>query len=529
LLAFLTTIGRRVRRAPLAAALALAAVLVALYVLAAPLSASRYPPMTDLPFHAAQSATLRHFWDPSFHFREQFELHPLSHPYLAFYVLGALLMLVFPPVLAVKLTVALLLGLVPAGLAVLFHGMKKSPLLGLLGLGICWGNLTQWGFINYVAALGLFALVVGLTLLLLDRPSRGRQAALLLGLVAVFFTHIFRYPFALAAVVGTAVVMYPATRRLRPIVLPLLPALLLFAVWWKIRPPSLDGTVGPLAFHWERFRAEYGDAVAAGFTDPRVRRSILVGFNVAHVTAAVGALAVLVGLARRRRRITAWDAGVTLVPLACAAVFFVLFLILPIRIGSWWYVYPREAVAGTIILFGACPDLPRAAWLRVPLVIALCWAGVGVARRVAENYAPFDRVTADFDRITRRLPQAPKLLYLVFEHGGTTRSTTPLMHFPAWVQAEKGGWLSWHFAVWNQSPIAYRRGQRGAVVTPPTPPRWEWTPEQIRKPDVFSRLTPFYDWFLVREKEAPDALFSADPAIVRVSHEGTWWLYRRRR
>src|SRR5262249_11665756 len=145
-----------------------------------------------------------------------------SHPYMSLYALIAVGMLVFPMMVAVRIAVVIHLLLVPAGLAVLFHGAKKSPLLGLLGLPLCWGNLTHWGFVNYVGACGLFALAVGLSLLLVDRPTWGRQVALILTLVAVYFTHIFRFPFAIAAVAGTGVVMYPATRRVRPLILPLI-------------------------------------------------------------------------------------------------------------------------------------------------------------------------------------------------------------------------------------------------------------------------------------------------------------------
>src|SRR5262249_8183305 len=96
-------------------------------------------------------------------------------------------------------------------------------------------------------------------------------------------------------------------------------------------------------------------------------------------------------------------------------------------------------------------------------------------------------------------------------------------HLPAWVQAEKGGWLSWHFAVWNSAPVAFRpRDQPGWVVAPKTPPRWEWTPRQFT-----IGMTPFFDWFLVRQGSSPDALFKADPTIQQVDHVGTWWLYRR--
>src|SRR5690242_17104856 len=103
-----------------------------------------------------------------------------------------------------------------------------------------------------MGALGLFAMTIGLTLLLVDRPSPGRQLALGLTLCLVFFTHIFRAPFALAAAIGTALVMYPATRRLRPIVLPLAPATCLFLAWLRARPVALKGSLGPLEIHKER-------------------------------------------------------------------------------------------------------------------------------------------------------------------------------------------------------------------------------------------------------------------------------------
>jgi hypothetical protein len=500
----------------------LAALAVTLFVIAAPIAASRYVPLVDLPFHATNGATFGHYRDPSFHLREQFTLHPLESPYMSMYALVAALMLVFPPLLAVKIAVACMLLLVPAGLAVLFRGAKKSPLLGLLGLGLCWGNLTQWGFLNYMAALGLFAMVVGFTMMVVDRPTPLRRVALALALVALFFTHMFRFPFAIAAVVGTAIVLYPATKRLLPIALPLLPALVLFAFWWRIRPAELAGKL-ELGFHPERVAAEFRSALTDGFTDDGPKNAMILALDAAWVVALLAAAHAIVRRARRFRRFTAWDAGVTLAPLACAAVFFALFVVMPLWIAHWWYVYPREATASVIILLGACPNLPRPAPLRALLLALVAIPPLLVGGRVASRYAPFDAATEDFYRITQKLPRAPKLFYMIFDHSGTSRSTSPFLHLPAYVQVEKGGWLSWHFAIWNQLPVRYRTGP-GAVVVPRTPPRWEWTPQQFKL-----SMTPFFDWFLVRKATAPDALFAQDPTIVRVDHVGMWWLYQRRR
>jgi hypothetical protein len=504
------------------------AVAVAAWVVCAPFAVSRYPPMTDLPFHAAHTSILRHYFDPAYHLREQFTLQPLAVPYLTSYVLGALLMLVFPMIVAVKIASALMLALLPAGLAVMARGMKKSPLLGLLGLGVVWGPLTEWGFLNFVGALGLFAMCVGFTLLLVDRPTRGRAVALSLSLVAVFFTHIFRYPFALAAVVGAAVVVWPATRRLRPIVAPVLPSLALFLVWLKVRPKVLDVSL-PLTFppllHRERL-AEIPGLMFGSFYDPAEKVSFVQALHGAEAVAVVCAFAFLLErrFVGRTAREWAFGAGATFVPLACAAVFLGLFLSLPMEIGTWWYVYPREATAAVFVALGAFPDLPRTFWLRAPAVVVLATCAIGIGAVVTRNYARFDQGTHDFDAVVKAIPLAPKLLYLVFDPGGSNRTGAPFLHLPAYVQAEKGGWLSFHFATFGATPIAYRpRDEPGAVVPPAVPLRWEWRPDLFR----VGTQGPFFDWFLVRSPRSPDALFASDPTIAPVTHEGTWWLYRR--
>jgi hypothetical protein len=515
LLASVARIGAAVRRSPLEAALAIAAVSVALYVSIAPLAVSRYPPMTDLPFHATFGATFRHYWDPAYHLREQFQLSPFSHPYLSVYALIAVGMLVFPMMAAVRIAVVIHLLLVPAGLSVFFLGAKKSPLLGLLGLGLVYGNLTHWGFINYVGACGLFALIVGLTLLLLDRPTRGRQIGLVVALLALYFTHIFRFPFAVAAVVGTGVVMFPATRRFRPLILPVLAALVLFAVWWKLRPPSLEGALD-LGFHPERLARDLGNCLTDGFKDSGVRDAQRAFFATAGAVALVSAGHALAARIRRRRRFTAWDVGVTVVPLCCAAVFLVLFLTLPLFIGSWFYVFPREATATVLILCAACPDLPRASWLRASLVGVLSLAGIAVTHQVSAHYADLAEDSEDLYAITRHIGPAPRLFYAIVDHTPTSRAVSPFSHLAAYVQAEKGGWLSWSFAVWGHSPVTYRGADDPSAVLLPPPPVWD--PKYDK---------PFYDWILFRQETSPDGHFVRDRAIKRIAHVGKWWLYHR--
>lgn len=512
------------QRAPTArAAIAAVALSAAIFVVAYPFTRAHYPPITDLPFHAAAMSILRHYWDPAYHFREQFSLHFVEVPYWSMHGLGAFFALFMPIVTAAKLTTIVLLLLLPAGLAVMFHGMKKSPLLGLTGLPFVWNTLTHWGFINFMAALGLFAMVIGLSLLVLDRPTAGRQARLAAGLLLVFGTHIFRFPFAIAAVVGAAVVMYPATRRLRPIVLPLLPSIAALLLWMAVRPEEISGEgIGPRELHLERF-AEIPGYLFNALAGPEERRR---AEQMYWIIAAVFLACALCFLLERRWRTWSarrlwWALGVTALPVCVGAVLFLMYLSLPMQVGVWWYIYPREVVSALFIVVGVTADLPRALILRLPLLFALIYGAVAQSSLVAESYAAFDAASQDFRRIVSRIPASPRLGYLVFDREDPRFVSHPFIHMPAWVQAERGGWLSFHFASWNAWPIRYR--EQSPSVPPPTPLRFEWTPERF---DLRSR-GEFFDWFLVRRPGAPDPRFRELPNLRLVDHVGTYWLYHR--
>lgn len=513
------------RERPLGWLCALVALAASAYVIGYPFAVVRYPPITDLPFHASDISIFRHYWDPSFGFDRQFTLQPFKVPYMSMYAVGALLALVLPMHVAVKGAVVATLALLPAGLAVLFHGMKKSPLWGLLGLSAVWMHLTHWGFINFVGAIGLFAMCVGLTLLIVDRPTRGRQIGLTVCLIAVFFTHLFRYPFALMAVVGSAVLVWPATRRLWPAIWPTLPSVGVYALW-HFHPGRTQADVGahlawtPARLSEIRGYLVDGFAGAAGVEEKLLFNHFLDLALVLGLSCAVWF--VVQGRARNRSfREWWWGASVTLLPVLLAGGFVFAFLMLPMRIGLWWYVYPREVTPALYILLAVVPDMPRSAWVRLALVTALGLSAGRIGYHVARQYHAFDQNTRDFQEVVQHIPRAPKLLYLVFAHDGSTRSITPYIHFPAWVQAEKGGALSFHFAGWDYAPAAYRVGSPD--VPPSVPERWEWQPHLFN----VRQHGAWFDWFLVRRHDSPEALFSADPSVRPVAQRGTWWLYRR--
>jgi len=494
------------------------------YVVGAPFWVADYPMMTDFPFHASSSSVFRHYTDAGWHFREQFVFQMFTVPYVTFYAVSAIFMIVLPPIVATKLAAALFLALLPMGLMVLCWGLRKSPLLGLWGLVPVWGVLTHWGFVNFVAALGLFAMTLGLALRVVDRPSVKTQGALIAVLILLFFTHIFRFPFALGMLVLVAVVMHGRVESVRGLFIPIGVAIALFVAWGLSRADALVPEIRwALPPDWSRMSSagayEYAFDIFIGDEDAQMFRRVVLLF----LLTAVALLAIAVA------RLRSWPKGGWVVPahLVVGVAILVslgLYLILPMEIGIWWYVFPRELTAALFLLPALLPNLPRKTWAHLGFVI---WTAVGVAplgEFVTDAHREFSTTTVHFREIIRELPKSPKLLYLVYDHQGSRAKNSPYIHLPAYAQAERGGWLSFHFAHSGPFPFRYRDpADPSAVIPPKTPVRWEWSPQLFE-------LDPhgdFFDWFLVRRVSSPDSLFTSDPSIRRVAHFEDWWLYHR--
>jgi hypothetical protein len=399
--------------------------------------------------------------------------------------------------------------------------MKKSPYLGLFALPLVWNKLTHWGFVNFVAALGLSAAALGFAFLVLDGPTRARKVGLSILLVLVLVTHVFRYPFTLAAVLAAALLLYPVTRRFEELLLPVLPSLVLFVAWLLVRDPLSGPESGFSGLHLERIR-EAPRLLFDSFVDPEENRLALRSFG---MLGLVGCLSFLLVQLTEKPAPRDLDAAFrTRTAIAVGAVttaYALMFLSLPMSIGIWWYVYPREIVAAVFMALALAPNLPSSPRAKLLLLSACGLTAAWQARFVAGNYREFERQTADFREILEFIPKAPRLGYLMLDLSGTAHRVSPYLHLPAWVQAEKGGWLSFHFVSWNQWPIRYRTGSRD--VPPPTPLRFEWMPNSF---DLSTRGR-FFDWFLVRSRSSPERRFAVDPSLRRVAVRGSFWLYRR--
>jgi hypothetical protein len=490
------------------------ALLLTIVTVAGPLFVTTYPPITDLPFHAAECAILRHLHDPSWGFDRQMTSNLGAVPCGTFAVLGAALSVALPIATATKVAAAIMLAQLPIGLSVLAASLKKSPLLGVLATPLAWTTLSHWGFFPYVGATGLTAAAVGLALMVVDRPTIARRVWLAVVLLLTVETHVTRSPLALFGVASASFAAASLPDGLRVLAPAMLPALARFGAFLAVGAgrgilptPSLPDVA--------RLGAVPG-VFAGGFQGT---------LGVAERWAVAGAVALTIAiavsaLARSAPRVPsdrAWRVGRGLVAVMAAASL-TLFLTLPMSIGEWWMVFPRELLGAALFSLALLPDLPVRT--RPALALAACVPGMLVACVTAVGYREFDQASLDFRRILAAVQPAPRLAYVVFDHGGSSRAQSPFVHLPAWVQAERGGWLSFHFASFGWSAIRYRDG---GDVPPKSGERAEWSPTRFSA----ASASEFFDTFLVRSRVAPDALFASNPRIRLVQRSGTWWLYRR--
>src|SRR5262249_50271647 len=159
---------------------------------------------------------------------------------------------------------------------------------------------------------------------------------------------------AVAGSLLAGALVYPATRRFSVLLAPLVPGVGLFVLWLFIRPRALAPAFGPIAFHVERL-GYIGEHLFGSYLPyeslPPTRESIrehalaMRLFGLATVTVALAwVLARFEGAGAPSDVDAAWSRGVSRLPWLIAGGLFLLYLTLPLEVGQWFYVYPREIV-----------------------------------------------------------------------------------------------------------------------------------------------------------------------------------------
>jgi hypothetical protein len=478
-----------------------AAYLVSAAAALVPLFAVKYPPMVDLPQHAAAVFIWLHYGDPAHGFRELFAIDYLS-PYVLGHGLARLLAEVLSVLTALKTVTALAILALPLAMAHLFRRSGGDVWGALLGFPLAYGFAFYWGFFNFLLALPVTLLFVSAGLAYAREPSGKSGFTLALLAFAVYFGHALAFGLG-APVVGLWILIF-AGRDLRQgfaRLWPLLPAAGMIAVWFvwqRTTNPSVDVPALWTEAPWQRLLDLPAYLVGAGRqAGPR----LLGGLFVLLLPFACG----------RPRLGPPW----VLAPLALSSLYF---LALPNRVLNTWFVYPRYAVFTAVfalMVFVPWRSGRRAAAGRLLVLgFVLGWMGF-----LAVDFQRMDAEARRFDAVLERMEPGKRVLGLNFDPGYAFVAGMPVFgHFHMWYQAEKGGIAEYTFAVSPPQLVYYRPG-KGPLAHP----------ELSRRPQLFDdrRDGVHFDYYIVRAPvDMGPRLFRGAPVEFEV-RAGDWWLYRR--
>jgi hypothetical protein len=482
-----------------------------------------YPPMADLPQHAAQVALLRDLQNPQFSYSALFRVNWFT-PYLLGYLLIYALTPLFGIVAACKLIVSLFVAGLPLSTALLLRSADVDVFWAVLCIPGAYGFAYQWGFVNFLIAAPLGMIFLWLAM----RPSTAqnlRTTVLLAGsAIGLFFCHAL-----ICAFFGTcaALCLIGKARSLKAAIVRVLPltVVLPVAIIWVRRTLSNPSARRPMIWdlNWRDTVEPYYSSLSQEMHFSDVGWGRITGFfprlfgvepswQYVVIGAVVFLLPFFAGM-RLDNRPTHWASF-----LVCVAVL----LWCPHAVFGTEFVYQRFTMfivpLFLLLLRRSCVRTRTALAVR-SITLALVVALIASA---AQRSIAFSRETRGFQQAVSRMQPGERVLSLAFDHGDRVSIAPTFLHFPQWYTAQKLGIVDPSAAMMHPELVVYRAGHTPAAVL------WdfEWDPDDFTWNEYSGAQ---YRYFIVRsEDDVGAALFSQASCAVNLSfHQGEWWLYER--
>jgi hypothetical protein len=466
----------------------------------------QFLPMTELPQYVALSRMVWHLSDPSYGFAPYYELAlDRSIAALPLYVLGGLGELL-PHAAATRIVTWLSVLSYPLGLCLLLRMQGKPTAYALLGLPLVYSVGFYVGLLPSLASTGLALCVMAL----MHGSPRARIA---LGMVSLLLslTHPFGVSVALAYTLSWLCLSRRSWRQAPWLALT---PLALGSLYWGVRALNPDGVAG----------FDYPGLTFRLFHLPE---SVLGGFLGRGEAYLLGAqLVVWLLLCRghvptnraRWRSLSEPERALWLTAGLCA----VGYLVLPssaagasainLRAGSMAFALLPALLPAEPSRLGA----PRERAAALLLALAACTIGYTSSQLIR-----FDREAQLFAPVLARMPARPKLISLIYQNHGELARSAPYVHFGAYAQAERGGFLA--LSRLDYAPAVPLRRRADAPAPAPVYGS-EWNPVVLHNLPL---LFQFYDAVLTHGPEPREMTIMAAAGFRLAAQSGTWLLFTR--
>ncbi len=488
-----------------------------------PVWLAHFPPMVDLPQHAAQVALFLNLNDPAFPFAEQFQLNLFTPGLLGYFLVG-----IFTPLLGIVLACKLVVWLALATFALSTRFLLKQTgadtYWAWLTFPVMYGFAFQWGFLNFLITVPLGILFLALVWRQVESCNWRSSLMVVLVLNWLFYCHAL----VMALFVLVALVYWLfSSRNFRDFIKyawPLATLAPIVIAWFIITSKhSLSSSPVEWDLSWLNTADGYYAYIAswADRADPGWGR--ITGFIPRMLGERPGLLVTALGILLFALPFIAGGriakSRVRLIPLISVTL---VILFLP------------------SVLFGNVFTVQRFALLAMPLFLVMIDAGgnptpmqrnlrwlapliaVGWITHMSINALQFNKDAEGFQTVLSKMQPHKQAISLIFARDDTHSISPTFIHFPAWYSAINAGVTNPSFAETYMQPVIYRP----EYVSKARFQGFAWNPGWFNWQKHEGYL---YDYFVVRAKEDVSSFIfrTAQCRIRLVTHSGLWWLYER--
>ena len=474
-----------------------------------PLWTTTYPPMVDLPQHAAQVSTW-HRWDAADFDYSEFYWINRATPYLVSNTLAYLLSFFVPVLTAFKLVLSAALVGLPLATLALVRAVGGRREWALLTLPLAYGFAFYMGFVAFVLATPLALLVLLAAWRFVNQPSL-RRGWIVFGLLQLlFFTHVILFGWAGLVGALVAAARAPDARAVLRRWTPFLGAAILPFTWIALTS-QIDSTT---------------QTEAAGFFDwQRVTDlpALLVGLEGKDWVGIDWAMALGVWLlvtpfltgGRPGRDRVRW------IPVATTVV---LYLASPWYAFGTDFVQPRFAILLLPTLLFALDHAPTPRSSRWPTLrwptLLLAAPSVAWALYLTTLFHLVEVETGALAEVLDDAPPNARILYLPVDRNSRFLPYPVYLHSGVWYQVAKGGLVDFSFAEFFPNRYRYHRDK-----VPPLPFRVEWRPHLF---DWHEHGGELYDFLLIRSDDGAGFVRRLRAPLLPVAEgDGGWSLWAR--
>lgn len=386
-------------------------VLILVYLL--PIWLFPYFPTQDGVSHVYNSQILTEYNNPEYQFRDYYEINWYPFPNWLSHFSLAVLMFVFPSLVAEKIFLSLYIILFPLAVYYFLNAVQRGRhAFVILSFTFIYNYLFLMGFYNFAVSVPLFLLALGYWWKHKDEINRTRIVLLNLFIVITYFAHLISYALILFSIALLALLHF--RRDFKRILITgcyLLPAAVLLLVYL----PTSDLLAGePPEFGLGRLRGLFanliGMHVLVAYAEPPSGLSAIVSV-------------VLLFLAV----VTIWqnmkdseEVNLGQRAFLCLAIGLLgLYFILPNAIGPSGWINDRIAILATLVTFAWFRGFDKLQWQRVFTAVVTLLALVNIIY-VGVAFKKLNAEIGEFNAFVQRVEKNKVILPLHFEPRGSS-------------------------------------------------------------------------------------------------------------